>query len=538
MKKVYFVLFLLLALFPFTGLLAQNNNVGIGTTSPNATAVLDVTSSNKGVLVPRLTTAQRTAIVSPAQGLLVYDTDLGCFYYYNTTTSAWVSLCQAGPAGPTGPQGVAGVAGVAGTNGVAGPTGPSGADGAAGAAGPAGAAGAPGAPGAAGPAGANGAQGAAGAAGANGATGPTGPIGPGGTGSLGPTGPQGATGAAGTQGTAGANGATGPSGTDGANGAAGATGPSGANGTAGAAGATGPSGANGAAGATGPAGPVGCATANYVVKSTGTSATCSVIYDNGVVGIGTTTPQTSSIGGGNVASFNVVSSATLAGAGMIETTNKSANGVAQEVNNTSASNAYNTLEGITAYSGTAYAPSGIWGLDLATTGSGYGGSCSTNSTNVNSSGLYAQNAGVASHGPWAGYFAGDVYVTGTVTQAGSDRNIKEDIQPLGSVLEKLKKINVYSYNFKPELQKDYGFSTEKTVGVIAQELETVFPDLVNQVSIRAKMDGNSKSAEPLKTMQIKTVDYQSLIPILLKAVKEQQEQIDLLNKKIDQLQQK
>ena len=366
MKKVYFVL--LLALFPFTGLLAQNNNVGIGTTTPNATAVLDVTSSNKGVLVPRLTTAQRTAIVSPAQGLLVYDTDLGCFYYYNTTTSAWVSLCQAGPAGPTGPQGVAGVAGVAGTNGVAGPTGPSGADGAAGAAGPAGAAGAPGAPGAAGPAGANGAQGAAGAAGANGATGPTGPIGPGGTGSLGPTGPQGATGAAGTQGTAGANGATGPSGTDGANGAAGATGPSGANGTAGAAGATGPSGANGAAGATGPAGPVGCATANYVVKSTGTSATCSVIYDNGVVGIGTTTPQTSSIGGGNVASFNVVSSATLAGAGMIETTNKSANGVAQEVNNTSASNAYNTLEGITAYSGTAYAPSGIWGLDLATTG--------------------------------------------------------------------------------------------------------------------------------------------------------------------------
>ena len=89
MKKVYFVL--LLALFPFTGLLAQNNNVGIGTTTPNATAVLDVTSSNKGVLVPRLTTAQRTAIVSPAQGLLVYDTDLGCFYYYNTTTSAWVS---------------------------------------------------------------------------------------------------------------------------------------------------------------------------------------------------------------------------------------------------------------------------------------------------------------------------------------------------------------------------------------------------------------------------------------------------------------
>ena len=244
--KIFYtvVLFLVIAISP-SGLLAQNSNVGIGTTTPDATAVLDVTSSSKGVLVPRLTTAARTAIANPAQGLLVYDTDLGCFYYYNTTTSAWVSLCQAGPAGPTGP---AGVAGVAGTNGTPGPTGPSGADGVAGAQGPAGAAGAAGAPGAAGPAGANGANGAQGIQGA------TGPTGPGGTGSLGPTGPQGVTGPTGPQGVAGANGATG---------AAGAQGPAGANGAVGA------TGSAGAAGATGPTGPAGFVASNIATLTSG-----------------------------------------------------------------------------------------------------------------------------------------------------------------------------------------------------------------------------------------------------------------------------
>ena len=68
-------------------------------------------------------------------------------------------------------------------------------------------------------------------------------------------------------------------------------GATGATGVVGATGATGPSGPDGATGATGP---VGCGNSNYVVKSTGTSATCSQIYDNGTsVGINTPTPDAS-----------------------------------------------------------------------------------------------------------------------------------------------------------------------------------------------------------------------------------------------------
>ena len=57
-------------------------------------AMLDVKSVTKGMLVPRLTTVQREAVSSPATGLLVFDTDEGAFYFYNGT--AWVDLSAPG----------------------------------------------------------------------------------------------------------------------------------------------------------------------------------------------------------------------------------------------------------------------------------------------------------------------------------------------------------------------------------------------------------------------------------------------------------
>ncbi|MEQ1615650.1 MAG: glycine-rich domain-containing protein [Hyphomicrobiaceae bacterium] len=53
----------------------NGGNVGIGTTAPNASALLDVSSTTKGFLPPRMTTAQVTAVATPADGLMVYDTD-------------------------------------------------------------------------------------------------------------------------------------------------------------------------------------------------------------------------------------------------------------------------------------------------------------------------------------------------------------------------------------------------------------------------------------------------------------------------------
>ena len=67
-----------------------NAQVGIGTTTPDNSAMLEMKSSNKGILIPRLTSVQRTAISAPAKGLMVFDNDSTCFYYYDG--SAWKPL--------------------------------------------------------------------------------------------------------------------------------------------------------------------------------------------------------------------------------------------------------------------------------------------------------------------------------------------------------------------------------------------------------------------------------------------------------------
>lgn len=66
------------------------SQVGIGTLTPNASAMLDVESTTKGLLTPRMTSAERTAISNPANGLLVYDTTENAFYFYKSAT--WTKL--------------------------------------------------------------------------------------------------------------------------------------------------------------------------------------------------------------------------------------------------------------------------------------------------------------------------------------------------------------------------------------------------------------------------------------------------------------
>src|SRR5262245_42591212 len=65
-------------------------SVGINTTNPDPSEALDIQSNSKGMLIPRLTTAQRTAISSPAAGLLVFDTNTGSFWF--KSTGNWIEL--------------------------------------------------------------------------------------------------------------------------------------------------------------------------------------------------------------------------------------------------------------------------------------------------------------------------------------------------------------------------------------------------------------------------------------------------------------
>jgi hypothetical protein len=85
-KCFYFTLFVLLSLQ------IASAQVGIGTETPSQSSILDVESTTEGVLLPRMSTAQRNAIPEPANGLTVFDTDQQTYYFYNDSESRWERL--------------------------------------------------------------------------------------------------------------------------------------------------------------------------------------------------------------------------------------------------------------------------------------------------------------------------------------------------------------------------------------------------------------------------------------------------------------
>jgi hypothetical protein len=86
---------------PFLLLLVQYHlvaaqSVGIGTNTPNASAQLDVVSTSKGLLIPRMSSIQRNAIAAPAEGLMVYDNTLARLYQYQDGLSYSMALTVLG----------------------------------------------------------------------------------------------------------------------------------------------------------------------------------------------------------------------------------------------------------------------------------------------------------------------------------------------------------------------------------------------------------------------------------------------------------
>jgi hypothetical protein len=87
MKKI------LLQLAFLTMISATYAQVGIGTATPSSSAMLEVSSTTKGMLLPRMTTAQRNDITAPVKGLFVYDTSVKLLYFHDGI--GWVNHAQA-----------------------------------------------------------------------------------------------------------------------------------------------------------------------------------------------------------------------------------------------------------------------------------------------------------------------------------------------------------------------------------------------------------------------------------------------------------
>jgi trimeric autotransporter adhesin len=143
------------------------------------------------------------------------------------------------------------------------------------------------------------------------------------------------------------------------------------------------------------------------------------------------------------------------------------------------------------------------------------GTCTSNNGNGT---VGEANVGTSAYGIWgksssgfAGYFAGNVVYTGTFTQ-GSDMKLKENIKPLENVLDKVMKLDVKTYNYKSEYSR-MNLAKGNQIGYIAQNVETVFPTLV--------IDAYDKSSEE-SPIEYKSVNYIGMIPVLTKALQEQQ----------------
>jgi len=135
---------------------------------------------------------------------------------------------------------------------------------------------------------------------------------------------------------------------------------------------------------------------------------------------------------------------------------------------------------------------------------------------------------------WAGFFIGDIGWTGT-SYGVSDKRLKTNIKPISNTtLSQLLKIKPSVYNFNNSREsKLFGLNQEKLqAGFIAQELEEVFPDLVQEKTAPV-LTGNSEN--PVENVTYKGVNYIGLIPYMVKATQEQQMLIEALQTKVSAL---
>ncbi|AZA53386.1 FISUMP domain-containing protein [Chryseobacterium sp. G0201] len=88
MKKIFITVILCIGSILF-------GQIGIGTAQPQSSAMLEVFSTSKGFLPPRLTITQRDSIENKIGGLTIYNTDLNCMQYWNTTK--WIGDCSQSP---------------------------------------------------------------------------------------------------------------------------------------------------------------------------------------------------------------------------------------------------------------------------------------------------------------------------------------------------------------------------------------------------------------------------------------------------------
>jgi hypothetical protein len=232
--------------------------------------------------------------------------------------------------------------------------------------------------------------------------------------------------------------------------------------------------------------------------------------------------------------LNIISNVTPANAGMTEFFN-TASGVAIFANNSSTTNGFSAIEGTT-NGANGVAVNGIHRPDqgIGFHGTGIGTRGVTNS--YNGIGIYGSSPGNwLTHNGAAVFANGDIVWTGNA-YSPSDRRLKKNIKNSENLLENVLDLKVYSYDFDTTVFR-LNNGVESQIGFIAQDLQEIFPELVAKKNLysRQTASGNLENGSNTESEEFLTVNYIGLIPILTKAIQEQQTKIKTLEQRIEAL---
>lgn len=214
-----------------------------------------------------------------------------------------------------------------------------------------------------------------------------------------------------------------------------------------------------------------------------------------------------------------------------------ANGAAAQWNHTNAGNGNRVAMGVTNYSGSAFQAAALMGLSLngTTTGSGgigiYGAANNESGNAVEGSLSFA-----GGYSGWAGYFNADVYCGDTYVGSDRrlKRNIQPIMNAL-NIIKQVEPVSYYMNTEKyPEIGFN---ENRLSYGFIAQDLEQVVPEMVKDKNLvlNSNTPKDASFQEERKEELFKVVNYTLMIPITVQAIKEQQLIIDAQNNKIAEL---
>lgn len=119
----------------------------------------------------------------------------------------------------------------------------------------------------------------------------------------------------------------------------------------------------------------------------------------------------------------------------------------------------------------------------------------------------------------------------TASWLSSDRKLKENIKPLTNALDNIMKLNPSVYKYKTLEFANMNLPEEQQIGLIAQDVELVFPEIVKQIQELAINDENGKKV--IKNPDFKAVNYIELIPVLIGGIQEQQSLIEAIKKQLE-----